>query len=425
MRFLRNVLIVLVLLLVGGTLLFTSSGPLFSAPAPRPDNMAVVKQALSDFKGRDNVAEPVILRLSNKELAAGSSLAGRALAPTIVSSRLTDTQWEAGFSRPLPLGRWLNVEASLPAKDFVNSPDAIPPVQLKIGVVRLPQWLSGRLIKWAVRAARYKYPDLPAPSHVLKSMHFSAGEVAVTLSVPRVREIYAKASDVAGLRADDGLVRGALCHLAAEQKRHPSTAFDEQVRRAFAAPVPGKGAATDAAAPTPEARNRASMVALAIFVGGERAHRLFYSAKIRDAACPLPPEDRIKLAGRADLPKHWAISAALSATMGTEMTGALGEWKELSDSLADGTGFSFVDMTANRSGFRYGQAGTRPQTAAAITQKMQHITETALVPQEALSNKEGLANQQFTEDFSDLDSNKYRATIAMIDGQLNRAGVPQ
>lgn len=423
MRFLRNFMIVFALLLVGGGLLFTSSGPLYSAPAPRPDNMAVVKQALTDFKGRENVTEPVTLRLSNKELAAGSSLAGRALAPTIISSRLTNEEWEAGFSRPLPLGRWLNVEASLPAENFVSEPGTMPPVRLKVGVVRFPIWLSGMLVKLGAKAVRYKYPDLPAPDKVLQSLQFSSSEVAVTLTVPRVRELYAKASDVVGGRADDKLVGAALCHLTAQQKAHPSTAFDEQVRRAFNAPI--LPAPLTEGTATPESRNRASMVALALFVGGDRAQKLFYSAKIGEKNCVLPPEDMVQLAGRSDLPKHWAISAALAATMGTEMTGALGEWKELSDSLPEGTGFSFVDMTANRSGFRYGQAGTNPKSAAVITQKMQHITAAQLLPQDALGNRESMLNQQFTDDYSDLDSDKYRATIAMIDRQLNRAGVPQ
>ena len=417
-RFLRNFLIVLALLLVGGVLLFTSSAPLFSAPAPRPDNMAVVKEALTDFKDRDNAVEPVTLRLSNKELNAGSSLAGRALAPTIVSSRLTDKEWQAGFSRPLPLGRWLNVEASLPAENFVNQPGAMPPVQLKVGAVRLPLWLSGILVKLGVKAVRYKYPDLPAPDRVLQSLQFSPQEVAVTLTVPRVRDLYAKASDVVGRRADDGLVGAALCYLGAQQRLHPSAAFDEQVRRAFSVPVAAGASAT------PEARNRASMVALALFVGGERAQRLFYSPKIRANNCSLPPEDQIKLGGRPDLPKHWSISAALAATMGTEMTGAMGEWKELSDSLPQGSGFSFVDMTANRSGFRYGQASTDPASAAATGQKMQRVTAAQLVPPESFGNVEGLPDQQFMDDFSDLDSKKYQAMIAMIDGQLNRAGVP-
>lgn len=416
MRALRRFLVAIAVILVVGFFLFTSSEAEFSAPPPKPDSMATVKQAAAGFADRKSTAEPFTVTLGNKELDAISSLAGHALKPMVVSSQLTKDQWTAGASRPLPFGRWLNVQASLPTIDYVSAPDTLPPVQLKVGIVRFPLWLSRWIGVAAIKYLRYRDPDLPAPEKVLKSLDFSDNQVAVTLQAPRMGDIYRKATGLVGQPIDEALVKATLCHLTSMQRTAPSTDFDEQVRRAFSAPVNGND---------PAASNRAALVSLALMVGGERAQRLFYTPAIEDPSCAIPTDKEIKIAGRADLPKHWSISAALGATVGTGMTGAIGEWKELSDSLPNGTGFSFVDMTANRSGFRYGQAATAPETAATTRQRLREISSDQLVPQQAFSNVEGLSDIKFDNDYSDLESQRYKMALEMIDKELNKAGVPQ
>lgn len=416
MRALRRFLLILALVFGISVLLFTSSEAEFSAPAPTPDSLTVVKQALGGFSDRRSATEPFTVTLGNKELDAASSLAGHALSPMIVSSALTKEEWTAGLSRPLPFGRWLNVQASLPTQDYVGAADTLPPVRLKVGVVRFPVWLSRWIAEIAIKYMRYREPDLPAPEKVLRSLDFSKDQVTVTMQVPRMGDIYRRATGFAGTPVDEALVKSTLCYLTSSQRANPSTDFSEQVRRAFSAPV--NGAAADAS-------NRAALVSLALFVGGDRAQRLFYTPAIKDNACPIPTDKEIMIADRADLPKHWSISAALGATVGTGMTGAIGEWKELADSLPDGTGFSFVDMTANRSGFRYGRAASATETAATTRQRLIHVTADQLIPQQAFSNVEGLSDVKFDKDYSDLDSQRYKMALEMIDTQLTKAGVPQ
>ena len=55
------------------------------------------------------------------------------------------------------------------------------------------------------------------------------------------------------------------------------------------------------------------------------------------------------LHGRADLAKHFFVSAYLTAALGPETAATLGEGKELLDALG-GSGFSFADTAANRAG---------------------------------------------------------------------------
>jgi hypothetical protein len=62
--------------------------------------------------------------------------------------------------------------------------------------------------------------------------------------------------------------------------------------------------------------------------------------------------DSPTLRGRRDLCQHFAVSAYLTASLGTEAATETGLAKELMDSEAS-EGFSFVDMTANRAGILF------------------------------------------------------------------------
>ena len=63
----------------------------------------------------------------------------------------------------------------------------------------------------------------------------------------------------------------------------------------------------------------------------------------------------ITLAGRHDLAQHFGVSAALAAWAGEPVADAIGLYKELDDAR-DGSGFSFIDLAADRAGTRFGEA---------------------------------------------------------------------
>jgi uncharacterized protein YfiM (DUF2279 family) len=63
---------------------------------------------------------------------------------------------------------------------------------------------------------------------------------------------------------------------------------------------------------------------------------------------------RITLAGRHDLAQHFVISATLAAWSGEPVADAIGLYKELDDARR-GSGFSFVDLAADRAGTRFGE----------------------------------------------------------------------
>jgi len=71
---------------------------------------------------------------------------------------------------------------------------------------------------------------------------------------------------------------------------------------------------------------------------------------------------RTTLHGRHDLLLHFAVSAYLTASLGPTAAEAVGLFKELADAQR-GSGFSFVDLTADKAGIRFAVLVLRQKTS--------------------------------------------------------------
>lgn len=119
--------------------------------------------------------------------------------------------------------------------------------------------------------------------------------------------------------------------------------------------------------------------------------------------------------GRADLAKHWVLSAALTSVFGPQAAGNLGEWKELDDSLGDGSGFSFVDLAADRAGVQTALLALDRQTAHATKKKLSRATDDYMLPKLLLEAPEGLSNASFVQRFGRLEQKNYVEAVSRID----------
>ncbi|MDD1614851.1 MAG: hypothetical protein LUP98_09400, partial [Methylococcaceae bacterium] len=73
---------------------------------------------------------------------------------------------------------------------------------------------------------------------------------------------------------------------------------------------------------------------------------------------------------RIDLAQHFIGSAAITASMDGQVAKAVGEEKELSDAQG-GSGFSFIDLAADKAGTRFGEMATSsPENARKIQKAM-------------------------------------------------------
>lgn len=118
--------------------------------------------------------------------------------------------------------------------------------------------------------------------------------------------------------------------------------------------------------------------------------------------------------GRADLAKHFFVSAHLVVIVGSDPARGAGLLKELSDAHG-GSGFSFADMTANRSGIVFAQALLLKRIS--LEQIARDFTGDAYLPAvDGLT--EGLQAPALAEQFGDLNDPRLQGELAKIEARV-------
>lgn len=121
----------------------------------------------------------------------------------------------------------------------------------------------------------------------------------------------------------------------------------------------------------------------------------------------------ITLAGRHDLAQHFVISAALAAWAGEPVADAIGLYKEIEDSRR-GSGFSFVDLAADRAGTRLGELLVRQPSM--LTERLRQNPR--LLPDHD-DLPEGLPEAEFLRRFDGPGSPRYQALADAIEQRLD------
>lgn len=298
---------------------------------------------------------------------------------------------------------WLNSKLTISA-----SARGFPETRFQIGDLPLGSRLSRWVLDRIIDAARLRDIDVPPVDNLVRSVGFNADAMQVSINMPLGS---AFANDLSNMRSqpvDARRTASIYCHLRAENAKAPTSDMAILTRRAFADNTP-PGIIVD--------RNRAALVALAMYVVSPEAGRLAGDATQRVRAC-RGANGAVFLAGRGDLASHWALSAALAVSFGPDVGQALGEWKELSDSQPGGSGFSFVDLAADRAGIAFARLASDPATAATTARKLSTATTEYLLPVRALALSEGLTERQFVMKFKALDSVQFNAATSRIDAVL-------
>ena len=174
------------------------------------------------------------------------------------------------------------------------------------------------------------------------------------------------------------------------------------------------GSRSEQAEADPAEENRAAILALAFYANGRSLAVLVPEAR----AWPTPRPRRLLLRNRNDLARHFMVSAALAAAAGEPLANALGLYKEIEDARR-GSGFSFADLAADRSGTRFGHLATR---AADSARQLQSVVAAALVDEHLMPAPwdlpEGLDEATFARRYRDTSSPAYRAMIEDIDRRI-------
>ncbi len=301
---------------------------------------------------------------------------------------------------------WINGEARI-----TSSARGFPETRLKIGDLSLGPSISRRVIDLARRFIRWRGVNAPPLDNLVRQVRVESDSVSALVYLPLNG---AFANDLSSLRSqpvDAAMTATIYCRLTTLNRKQPTDEMALIVRRAFG-PNRSTLSITE--------QNRATFVALAMYATLPTAGRLAGDAESRVKSCRLP-DGKPLLAGRADLAAHWALSAALAVSLGNDIGGAMGEWKELSDSRPGGSGFSFVDLAADRSGLAVARRASDPTTAATVAARLRTATDEDLLPISALALSEGLSERAFVKKYQTLDSAQFAAAKARIDRVIGQS----
>jgi hypothetical protein len=400
---LRNGAVIVTLVVTLLAVLFIDLGAAVE-PAQRPSaqDVGVAQEVWSALKRAQGTGATTQVEFSAETIAGFAALLSDVSGIQRVETRLTSGVLSVSASIPLPLGLWLNTQSTV-----AGAHAGFPVYRLKVGRIGFPptasRWLLGA-VRWSFASGGAQIPPL---DELVRRVKVEDDRVIAEIALPK----NARSMGHAGLVGDDSidrkLVRKLYCQAAADQRKDPADRLPVLVNRLFA-----KAHSSDAGN-----YNRAAFVALSLLVIEEQAHLLAPEAPALKKDCP-PPSQSITLHGRADLAKHWVFSAALTSVLGATVTANLGEWKELSDSLQGGSGFSFVDLAADRAGMKAALLSRDPKTSALAPRALSLANEEDLLPRSLLAAPEGLSEASFADRFGNLEAKRYTEAVARIDQVL-------
>ncbi len=121
---------------------------------------------------------------------------------------------------------------------------------------------------------------------------------------------------------------------------------------------------------------------------------------------------------RIDLAQHFIGSAAITASVNGQIAQAAGEEKELSDAQG-GSGFSFIDLAADKAGTRFGEMATSsPENARRIQKAMSIIKDYRDFMPDPRDLPEHMDEAEFKQRYESIDSPAYQELSKQIDARI-------
>jgi hypothetical protein len=122
---------------------------------------------------------------------------------------------------------------------------------------------------------------------------------------------------------------------------------------------------------------------------------------------------------RIDLAQHFIGSATLTASVNKQAAQIAGVEKELSDAQG-GSGFSFIDLTADKAGTRFGElAISSPESARRMQKAMSEIKDYSDFMPDPRDLPEHMNEAEFKQRFESVNSPVYQEISRQIDDRIS------
>ncbi|MXS85335.1 hypothetical protein ABO04_05245 [Nitrosomonas sp. HPC101] len=315
------------------------------------------------------------------------------------------------LSLPVPakiMDSYLNLQATLTETSGLPEFSAV-----KIGSLPIPDTLANLLLKTFRTWLQITSPDIHAGVDAFRKLQFSRNEMAITY--------YWKGWDI-----DD--TNPASINLpffnrqALDRLLHYHLFLNEKNRQQASQAAPLSEILALIMRETVRHTSRENVLEefrAAILVTAFHVIHVPFKLIIPEAASwPDPVRVNITLDGRSDLAMHFMASAVITAYSDTILSNAIGLYKELEDARS-GSGFSFNDFIADRSGTRFAEKAMSSQDSARRMRNiiLAGIRDTDLIPPWS-DLPEHMSESAFKARFGSIDDPRYHEIMDEIEQRI-------
>ncbi len=318
---------------------------------------------------------------------------------------------ELGISARLPdnvLGEYLNVQLAVSQ----SGPD-LAIESMKIGGVAVPGALADPIAQFAHERLQ-QIPEYVAALEAINGYSISPGQLNIVYQwqPDLIEQISNRGRDMLISPEDQERLLAHATNLASITN---DSRFGREVSVAeFLSPMMlfAKVRGGD-----PVEENRAAILALSMYVMGISMPRVL--GLPRDSVPPMG-RHHLMLTERHDFAQHFLVSAALTVSSGTGVADSIGLLKELDDSQG-GSGFSFTDIGADRTGVRFAELAVRDTpTARAVQDKFSYGLPESDLMAEFRDLPEFLDGPTFRRIYGGVGTPAYNQVIEDIENRISR-----
>ncbi len=311
-----------------------------------------------------------------------------------------------------PIGSYLNFTLALPPSKsgFVIGQANIGRISFPDSVVR---FLLDMMLKLAIGS-----DDGDRLLSAIDSVTLSDKKIAIQLkAIPNLKQLVEKTRtrlrlvrDEVAMMGDPAKIRPYYTKIMALSESAPT---DNTVSLSYYIGPLFTLAQTRGGDPVIE--NRAAILSLGIYFGSWRVEQMIGPVRTDRMKRHKRKTKGVGLANRKDLRLHFIISSALQIAADHGITNVIGEFKELLDAGKGGSGFSFVDLAADRAGVRFALSATNDTSALRFQTHLANNAKEDLFFPDINGLPEGLSQEVFERYFVNLESERYRALVASVD----------
>ncbi|HED16578.1 MAG TPA: hypothetical protein ENI64_07195 [Gammaproteobacteria bacterium] len=379
----------------------------------------LVKASLAAIRSDQDEA---VLEASADDFNGVIALATRGYRKFTGRVNVTDLGMESAFSLYVPanpFGKYLNLRVGL-----VPSSSGLKIDHVELGSISLPGDSSLKIAEWIINLLLGDRQGSYLISSI-RSVEFENDLIRVRVRpipdlgrrLSRLRGRVKLVRDDLALLGDPQTIRlyyAKLCALTLEHQMQHRVSFSVYIDKAFQLAASRSRTAQQA-----KTENQAALLALVLHLGSNRFETIIGKIRTGEVLTCRDNPGNVKLAGRSDLRQHFIVSAALQLLSDSGLGNAVGEFKELLDSIHGGSGFSFVDLAADRAGIRFAEMALDQQgDSLRLQQRLQLVPLEGLYFPDLSGFYENITQTEFEALYGDIYSKAYLAVVADIDKRI-------